>query len=327
MGVILLVITGGMIFVLLTFTAISRLQNRKWLRRPSDEGKFVDCNGKRMFYRVKGKGDPSVVIINTFGSSSIEWWSVQNELDMHARVISFERPGYGWSPGSGSDGKASIVSEEIDLILKFERIKKPVILVANGFASIYARHYACTRPQNVTGVVLINPVPVDYKHWSSSLAELEEYKPPENKASSRVRLAKTGLYRVISPFKHFSRNVKYGSDLFEFYNASSTYVTMLFELSGIQESLDEIRRADSFPNIPLKVLFSGDESLIREWARYGVPEYTARQICRQYRILSRDNLYLSKKSELVEIEGGGELIHLGKPHDLAAHINTIIKNH
>lgn len=293
--------------------------------KPSDEGKFVDCNGKRMFYRVKGKGDPSVVIINTYGSSSIEWWSVQNELDMHARIISFERPGYGWSPGSAS-GKASGVSQQIDLILKFERIKKPVILVANGFASVYARHYACTRPQNVAGVVLVNPVPVDYKHWSSSLSEFEEYKPPEKKASSRMKLARTGFYRVISPFKRYSQHMKYGHNLFEFYNSTSTYSTMLSELSSIHESLDEIRNADAFPNIPLKILFSGDESLIREWSRYGVPEYTARQICRQYRILSLDNLYLSKKAESIEIEGGGELIHLGKPHDVATHINNMIKS-
>lgn len=327
MGVILLIISGGLVFVLIVYAAISKLLNNKWLNHPSDEGKFVDCKGKRMFYRVKGKGDPAVVIINTFGSSSIEWWPVQNELDKHSRIISFERPGYGWSPESDTDSKASEVTEEIDVILKFERIKRPVILVANGYASIYARHYACTKPQNVAGAVFINPVPVDYRHWSSSLSELEEYRSPEKKARSRMKLSRQGFYRLFSPFRRYFRGLKYGSGMTEFYNSSSTYGTMLRELAGITESLEQIRNADSFPHIPLKVLFSGEEPLIREWTRYGIPEYTARQICRQYRILSMDNLYLSQKAAIAEIEGIGELIHLGKPQEVASHIASMIKHH
>jgi pimeloyl-ACP methyl ester carboxylesterase len=322
-----MIISGGIIFLLVAYAAISKLVNIGWLKKPSDEGKFLDCKGKRMFYRVKGKGDPAVVIINTYGSSSIEWWPVQNELEAHSKIISFERPGYGWSTASSINGKASDVSDEIDLILKFERIKKPVILAANGFASIYARHYACTRPQNVAGVVLINPVPVDYKHWMATLSEFEEYKPPEKKAASRMTLARLGFYRLFSPFKRFFRDLRYVTDMTEFYNSSSSYATMVKELSSIQESIEELRTANPFPAIPLKIVFSGEEPLIREWVRYGVPEYTARQICRQYRIFSMDNLYLSQKSDIVEIEGEGELIHLGKPREIASQIASMLKHH
>jgi pimeloyl-ACP methyl ester carboxylesterase len=326
MDIIVPIIMGGMILILVSLGAFGRIRIGAWLRKPSEEGKFIDCRGRKIFYRVRGKGDPAVIIINTFGSSSMEWWSVQNDLDSHCRVITFERPGYGWSSASEGDAKASSVSDLIDSILRFERIKKPVILVTNGFASIYARHYACTRPQNVAGAVFINPVPVDYKHWLRSLAEFEEYKPPEKIAKKRLSLAKTGFYGIKSPFRRSFGTGKYGANLVQFYNAPSTYATMLKELSGLQDSLDELRNCDAFPHIPLKVIFSGEESLIREWARYGVPDYSARQICRQNRILSMDNLYLSPKSQLIEVEGGGELIHMGKPGGITTHVIGMVKS-
>lgn len=325
MGLIVLICSGGILIILAAYMIISRKINQRWLRHPSDEGKFLDSSGKKLFYRARGKGDPAVIFLHNSGSSSMEWWSVQNEIQ-NARVICFERPGYGWSSGCQASGTASDISGVIDSIIRFERIKKPVILVADGLASIYAHHYARTRPHQVAGAVLINPVPVDYRHWTTSLKDLKDYKTPEKVAQKRMSLAKAGLFRPLSPYKRSFERYKYGKLIAEFYNSPSVYAASLIEQSMIEKSMEEIRESGSFPNIPLTILFSSEEALIREWVRNGTSDYTARQAGRIYRILSMDNLYLSPKSQLVELQGGLDAIHMEDPRSVAAHINSMIKS-
>lgn len=325
MGRFVLFFAGAILVVLAVYIITSRMINKMWLKRPSDEGKFLDSGGKRLFYRARGKGDPVVIILHDSGSTCMEWWPVQNKIQ-NARVITFERPGYGWSSGYPASGAASDISDIIDSIIRFERIKKPVILVADGAASIYAHHYACTRPEKVAGAVLFKPIPVDYRHWRTSLNELGDYKSPEEIARKRMILARLGLFRLVSPYRRQPARFKYGKLIAEFYNDPASYSAAITEHSMIEKNIDEIRQAGSFPKIPLTVLFPGEESLIRQWVRNGTPDYTARQAARMYRILSRDNLYLSPRSKLVELHDGVGPLHLEDPAVIASHINSMIKS-
>ncbi|HOP72446.1 MAG TPA: alpha/beta hydrolase [Thermoclostridium caenicola] len=324
MGPILLICLGGILIVLVVYIGISRAINQRWLMSPPSEGKFLDSGGKRLFYRSKGKGDPAVIILHNSGRTSMEWWAVQNEIQ-HARVITFERPGYGWSSKSQATGLASDISDIIDSIIRFERIKKPIILVADGLASIYAHHYACTRPDQIAGAVFVNPVPVDYRHWNASLSDLEDYKKPETVARKRMFLSASGLFRTLSPYRHQFTRFRHGKLIAEFYNSPTAYAASIIEQQMVEKCMDEIRQAGSFPNIPLTILFSSEETLIREWVRNGTSDYTARNAGRIYRILSMDNLYLTPRSRMVELQSGLDLIHMEEPKAIAAHINEMIR--
>lgn len=78
-----------------SFIIFSRSINRKWFDTPPQEGKFADSKGKKIFYRIKGKGGAVVIIINAIGSSQAEWWPIQDEIGKKCRIITFDRPGYG----------------------------------------------------------------------------------------------------------------------------------------------------------------------------------------------------------------------------------------
>jgi pimeloyl-ACP methyl ester carboxylesterase len=326
MGLVVLICSGGILIVLAAYMVISRVINKRWHKQPSDEGKFLDSSGMKLFYRAKGKGgDPAVIILHNCGSSSMEWWLVQNEIQ-NARVITFERPGYGWSSGSQASGSASDISGIIDTIIKFERIKKPIILVADGCASVYAHHYTCTRPHLVAGVVLFNPVLVDYKHWIASLTELKDFKFPEKTAKRRMTLAKTGLFRSLSPYKRQLGQYKYGKLIAEFHNSPAVYAASTVEHSMMEKSLAEIRESGGFPNVPLTILFSSEEAITRHWVRNGNSDYTARQAARIYRALSMDNLYLAPGVRMVELQDGAEPIHMEDPKSIATHIDSMIRS-
>lgn len=305
---ILVILSALFVFLLLSARA-----NKRWYDNPSSEGKFVDSHGKRIFFRVRGKGEPAVIVLGAMGGSQAEWWPIQNEIGMKYRMITLDRPGYGFSTAQESERTAARISEDLDTVLKFERIKKPVYLVAQGTGTLYARHYAATHPQNVAGVLFIDPLPLRYSKWLESINDIDECHNLSELAQKKKRKASKGLYRIIPPFIGYKLDRRYKRDIIEHCLKTGNYDTMQAEVSQIEASLAEIEAAGGFPSIPLKVLYPAGESLIRDWVKNGTSEYSARQRGRLHQELSGDILKLSTRSSIIEVEGSGEFIHLSKP--------------
>ncbi|MCX7771529.1 MAG: alpha/beta hydrolase [Clostridia bacterium] len=298
--------------LLLLFIFMNVRINVKWFSTPSSEGKFVDSNGKKIFYRVKGKGEPAIVVINAVGSSQAEWWPIQNEVGLQYRIITFDRPGYNWSGPSEASPIAPDVSEIIDLIIKFERIKRPIILVANGTGAVYAQHYASTRPQNTAAALFIDPLPMQYELWCQTVNDNEDCKSTLELTIQKKQLAKRGYFRVFSPYKGYHLDKRFKKEIIEFFSRSENYETMEKEWADLEKSLAALQET-TFPPIPLKLLSPANESLIREWMRNGMTEYAARQLGRLHHELIADYMKLSPKATFTEIESSGEHIHLSKP--------------
>lgn len=311
------------LILLYIFWSIRR--NMQWFSKPSEAGKLVDAHGKKLFYRAKGKSEPVVVIINAIGSAQAEWWPIQNEVGSKYRTITWDRAGYGWSTPQEGSHKASDIALELDAILKLGRIKKPVLLVAQGTGTVYARYYAATRPQNVRGALFINPLPLDYKHWLDNVNEIDECPNLFEAASKRKKLAIRGYYRIFPLFKGYKMDKRYKRQVDEHYARSENYDTMQLEFSELESSLEEIAAADAFPPIPLRVLYPSNESLIRDWIRNGIPEYSARQLGRLHQEVSGDILKLSPHATMVEVEGSGEHIHISKPDVVVREILNMLE--
>ncbi len=306
------------------FVAYSRRRSRAWLTKPSTEGKFLNCNGTRIYYRVRGKSDPTVIVISDPGSSSAEWWPIQNDISNQARMICFDRPGYAWSQSAENGSTLSIV-QQIDALLKVERIKRPVLLVSSGAATVYARYYATLHPENVGGLLLINPLPLDNKRWTNMLSEFEEYISPNTVAKKLMKKASLGFFRVFSPLRGYKLDKRYRQTIIEHFSSPSTYQNQLKELAELHQYQDFMGPKPDFQGIPVWVLYSGDEALVRENIRKGMPEYTARQVCRLYRELNRDLSAIADKSNIQEIEGCGGYLHLGMPKVLSDKIADCLK--
>lgn len=318
----LTVLAGASIYL---FIFINLRKSMKWFESPSSEGKFVDSHGKRIFYRVRGKGEPVAVVIGDIGSSQAEWWPVQNEVGMKYRMITLDRPGYGWSAAQENPRTAANVSEELDVILKFERIKKPIFLIAQGAGTIYARYYAATHPQNVKGALFIDPMPLRYEYWLSTINDIDDVDNLSEANKKKKLKASKGFFRIFSPFKGYHLDMRYKRYIVEHYCRTENYDTAQIEISQIENVLGEIETAGDFPPIPLKVLYPANESLIRDWVKNGAPEYSARQLGRLHNELSRDILSLSPKSSILEVERSGEFIHLSKPDIVAQEILDLMK--
>lgn len=312
-------------FLTFLFIILSIKKNIKWFTNPSQEGKFADFRGKKIFYRVKGKGEPVVFIINAIGSSQAEWWPIQNELSLKYRTITIDRPGYGWSSSNENSRTAADISEELDNIIKFERIKKPIYLVAHGTGTVYARHYAVTHTNNVVGMLFIDPLPIRYSNWLEAINENEDYPSPLEMIDKKKLKASKGYFRLFSPFKGYKLDSRYKRFISEHYTKTENYDAMKQEISQIESSISQIEAAGKFPPIPLRILYPANESLIRDWVKNGATEYCARQMGRLHHELSNDILALSPKSSVREVERSGEFIHLSKPDIVVQEILELIE--
>ncbi|HHW22289.1 MAG TPA: alpha/beta hydrolase [Clostridiaceae bacterium] len=307
------------------FIFISRSINHKWFDSPPSEGKFADSNGKKLFYRVKGQGGAVVVVLGAIGGSQAEWWYIQNEIGQKCRIITFDRPGFDWSKSEEIDVKSfDAVSEEIKLILKFEKVRKPVYLVAYGTGAFYARHYAMSNPDKVLGILLVNPMPFRYAEWKEAVKNIDECPDLTETAKKRKKLASTGIYRLMPPFRGYKLDKRYKRHIIEHYSRTANYDAMINELEQIELALNESAACSSFPEIPVRILFPSSESLIRNWVRSGISEYSARQLQRVYEDLSKDLLKISPCTSSTEVMGSGEYIHLSKPEIVVQEIREMV---
>src|SRR5512134_3328953 len=78
----------------------NRLRVASWRGKATRYGQTVFIEGRRLFYRLKGTGEINLVVENALGASSAEWWSLQDQLAPFAKVLTFDRPGTGWSDPS-----------------------------------------------------------------------------------------------------------------------------------------------------------------------------------------------------------------------------------
>lgn len=306
------------------FIFICNIKSIKWFKGPSKEGKFADSNGKKIYYRIKGKGGAVIVIINSIGSSQAEWWPIQNGIGQKCRVITMDRPGYGWSTSESDEVTASSFAEELDMVLKFEKIRKQIFIVANGTGVVFARYYCASRQSKVLGALFVNPLPLRYSAWKEAIESIDECPNMIEAAKKMQYKASKGIFRIMQPFKGYRLDLRYKRHIIEHYSKTENYDTMQNEISQLDKIFGEIESAGKFPPIPLRILYPAGESLIRDWVRNGINEYSARQLGRKFQELSTDIMSLSPQSTFLEVEGSGEHIHLSKPDIIIKEIKTMI---
>jgi len=308
------------LFIFLSFRI-----NRKWFEKFPGEGKITDINGKKVFMRVKGEGD-TIVVINATGSSQAEWWPVQDTLGHRYRVITYDRSGYGWSTADEKPKTVQNICDELDLILNLEGVDKPVYIVSGGTGAIYALYFAMTRPGKTAGVLFINPVPYEYDIWLDNVNYTEDFCNIFETAQRMEKYASKGVYRILNPLRGYKPDKKYKRYIAEHYTRIENYKTIKAELDELVNSA-RLLKNNVFPPVPLRILNTSIEFLIREWVKNGASEYSARQLGRLLETIIKDYMLLSSDTVFVEVTGTGEHIHLSQPEKVAEEISEMINGH
>lgn len=109
-------------------------------------------------YQAIGRG-PLVLCLHGWASSLRMWQRISKQLASHYRVISLDLPGFGDSslPGPGFDFAAENYAAVVSAFLA-QAASAPAVTLGHSMGGLIAIHLAQRHPDQVSGLVLSNPV-------------------------------------------------------------------------------------------------------------------------------------------------------------------------
>lgn len=140
----------GVLAVLFTVQALCVRRDR---RRFPPPGKLADgLHVLRM-----GAGIPAIVFESGLANSSLSWSLIQPQLSSGATTYSYDRAGFGWSNVPKAPCSLEAISADLRAMLEQQQVSRPFIFVGHSFGGLIARFYAHHFPQELSGLVLVDP--------------------------------------------------------------------------------------------------------------------------------------------------------------------------
>ena len=133
------------------------------LRNAPPPGRVVQADNLDMHMQVAGPvSQPVVVLFDGWGLPSSSWGWVLGQVSQTTMVVRWDPPGYAWSALGTGDADAAAQADRIYKALKTYEVNGPYLLVGSGLGALEARAFAARHPQEVSGMVLLDP-------WHQSL--------------------------------------------------------------------------------------------------------------------------------------------------------------
>jgi hypothetical protein len=284
-----------------------RIGQRRDRARYPQIGRSVDIGGRTLNIYCSGEGRPAVVF-DTFGhQAGYSWVEMQPVVAKFTQACWYDRAGYGWSDPSPAPHTFQSSAADLHALLHNAGVAPPYALVAGGDAALRARVFHGLYAREVAGVVMLNPNDVDGPEssipdsaqgaWAKHFGSMA---PQFRGAACAIYplLAGAGLVRLFDEFQGFRRTPAYG--LTERQQAELDFLSdnataqRGSELCARGESMDEVRAAGGFGDLPLIVVASRE--------RYRAPDaaaFSARWIGETQPALAR----LSTRGRLVVVDG------------------------
>ena len=124
--------------------------------------RLVDVGTHKLQAHVEGKGTPTVVIDAGLGDQLDKLRPLQQLLARVTRVVVYNRAGYGQSEPGPLPRDAGREADELRVLLKGLRVKKPYVLVGHSLGALNVQVFASRHPDEVAGIVLLDPPPVAF---------------------------------------------------------------------------------------------------------------------------------------------------------------------
>lgn len=126
-------------------------------RRFPPPGTFVDVGGYRLHVVCRGDGAPAVVLESAIAASSLSWSRVQPEVARFASVCAYDRAGLGWSDQATVPRTLARVVDDLHAVVTNMHSPSPCVMVGHSFGAFVCLAYAAQFPQEVSGLVLVDP--------------------------------------------------------------------------------------------------------------------------------------------------------------------------
>ncbi|OOG40795.1 alpha/beta hydrolase [Rhodanobacter sp. C05] len=141
--------------------------------------------GRRLNLRCTGNGSPTVMLESGMGADSLAWFKVQPQVAQHHRVCSYDRAGDGFSDAGPMPRNIDAEVADLHALIQAAAIRTPLVLVGHSLGSNIVRRYADKHPDDVAGMVLVDPPP----------QHIAEFSPAWVKTDDEMRMQGLAVYR------------------------------------------------------------------------------------------------------------------------------------
>ena len=201
---------------------------------------LVDVGGGRLWMESSGSGGgPTVVLEFGLGGPPSTWQGIVPEIAKFARVVQYHRAGYGRSDAPWAPYNFTNTATNLRNMLKQANIPGPYVLVGHSLGNAHIRAFAHLFPQDVAGIVWIDPVNMRIFQLTSKEEQAEEDKW----------------------VKEFSQRAPPGGK------------SEIEFLTTTEKDFKELRSFRKPPDVPMILLVAGRHEFGSKWSRAVIEEY------------------------------------------------------
>jgi pimeloyl-ACP methyl ester carboxylesterase len=130
-------------------------------------------NGHRLVGSLSGEGETTVILDAGLGGTSEDWSLIQPAVAGFSKVFSYDRAGLGQSEKASIPRTCHDIIGDLRRLLLSAHLHPPYILVSHSWSAINARWFANQYPDEIAGMVFVDPVHED------KYAQFEKILSPE----------------------------------------------------------------------------------------------------------------------------------------------------
>jgi pimeloyl-ACP methyl ester carboxylesterase len=127
------------------------------------DSQFIEVNGVKVHYKEYGQGqpgEPALILLHGFASSTYSWREVQEALAQGRRVVAFDRPAFGLTERpmewDGPDPYSADAQADLTIGLMDALGIDQAVLVGNSAGGTVAALTALKHPERVPALVLVD---------------------------------------------------------------------------------------------------------------------------------------------------------------------------
>jgi pimeloyl-ACP methyl ester carboxylesterase len=220
-------------------------------------GRYDQVGDRKLWLYRSGSGSPAVVFLPGGGTVGLDYWNVQQQAAQLTTSVLYDRAGTGWSDPVELPRTAAQVTDELRQLLPTAGVPAPYLLVGHSLGGLYARHYAQRFPDQVAGLVLLDPAHEDYNaYMPQQLNQLRDAFDPDQALPDQLPDELLQLYRGLFAQELADWPQQIREPLIDRHLSPAWLRVGFQEAKNVDELYDEVRHAGPPPDLRLIVLCS-----------------------------------------------------------------------